>query len=355
MARLLVVDDDPQLLYSLSEYLKHCGHEVHTASSGAEALTVLIGSSPDLIVSDLVMDGMDGHEFHRRVRTLTGGSLPFLFLTAKGEHSERLASLRAGADDYIVKPFDPEELEARIAAVLARVEATRQQERSKAQAERSRALAEASEQLGDPVTEIVRELGALRTEVGALGRSEPREQVDSVLRRAGELEALVSDLSWADDDALPALTINREPQRIAPIVRTAAAAAARRASARSVELQIACGGLLSGNVDGDALQRALSDLLEAAVDQSPGGSRVRIHARRSREGGLEISITDGGRRADADERPPLDDPSRRALEGARHVVRAHGGQLDADVTSTGALVLMMWLPGRVAKHVGRRD
>ena len=354
MARLLVVDDESQLLYSLGEYLSRCGHEVRSASSGAEALAALAECPPDLIVSDILMDEMDGFEFHRRVCGLTGGAVPFIFLTAKGDRSDRVAGLRGGADDYVVKPFDPDELEARVTAVLARIELTRRQERSNAQQAGSLGLGEASEHLDSPVTAMVRELDRLRSQVADTQRHAPGEQVERALHAAGELEALASDLSWTAEDGRAALPITRSPQRIAPIVRTAAAAAARRASERGVGLQISCGGLLSGNVDGEALQRSLAGLLELTVDLSPKGSHVRIQARRSEEGGLEISITGEGRRDAHGESLALDDPKRRALKAARHVVRAHGGRFDATARPTGVLALAMWLPGRVTKHVGRR-
>ncbi len=354
MARLLVVDDDPQLLQALGEYLGACGHTVRTAASGAEALTALIECPPDLVVSDVLMEGMDGFELHRRVSSLTGGAMPFLFLTGRSERSQRLKGLRAGADDYVVKPFDPDELEARVATVLARVERTREQERLEARRAHAAALAEASEQLGTRAAAMVQQLGKLRTQMVAAGRYAPRAQVDSALELAGEIESLIGSLAATAGSGGEESPVERTPQRIAPIVRGAAAGAARRAAERGVELHITCGGLLSGNVDAEALHRALGGLLESAVDLSPVGSHVAIRARRSEEGGLEITITDGGRDAPGAQVEAVDVAAYRTLETARHVVHAHGGRLDATAEQGGAVRLTMWLPGRVARHVGRR-
>lgn len=357
MPRLLVVDDDPALLYSLDEYLTHTGYTVDAAASGPEALEALVRDEPDLIVSDILMDEMDGLELQRRVQGLTGGRIPFVFLTAKGTLSDRLAGLRAGADDYVVKPFEPDELEARIGAVLARVEQTRQEERRNARQIRGRALADASERLESPMTAMVEELDRLRAEV--TGRGAPREQLERVLESAGTLETLVSDLSLAAEGTTHAPPLRKKPQRIAPLVRAAAANAARLAAERSVGLQIACGGLLSGNVDGPALQRALGALLEAVVALSPENGAVRIQAHRAPEGGLEIAIAECGA-ADRDA-PPADGLGGRlpagappALEVARRVVGAHGGRLELSDEPVGRPSLVVWLPGRVARHVGRK-
>jgi len=353
MATLLVVDDDPHLLQALAEYLSACGHEVRTAASGAEALTMLAECPPDLVVSDVLMAGMDGFELQRRVSALTAGTLPFVFLTGQGERAGLLRGLRAGADDYVVKPFDPDELEARIAAVLGRVERTRELERTEARRAQAVVLAEASEKLGARATAMVRELDRLRTQMAGTGRYAPHNQVDSALALAGEIESLIGTLATASASGQD-VTLTRSPQRIAPIVRGAAAGAARKAAERGVELHIACGGLLSANVDAEALQRALGGLLEAAVELSPGGSAVCIHARRSDEGGLDITITDGGRRVSDAAAAPGDYATFRALDAARGVVHGHGGRFEVSTEPNGAVRLTMWLPGRVAKRVGKK-
>ena len=131
--RILLVDDEPQLLFSVKEYLRRVGYDVVPAESGPSALDVVIDSPPDLIISDILMEGMDGLEFQKRVNALTGDSIPFIFLTAKGDTRDRVNGLQSGADDYIVKPFEPEELEARVGAVLHRIEQTRQEERQECQ------------------------------------------------------------------------------------------------------------------------------------------------------------------------------------------------------------------------------
>jgi two-component system, OmpR family, response regulator MprA len=117
--RLLVVDDDPSVREALALVLDQGGFEVSTAVDGREAIRTLAVSSPDAVVLDVLMPGLDGLEVCRRMRA-TGDRTPVLMLTARAEVSERVAGLEAGADDYLAKPFAREELIARLRALLRR-------------------------------------------------------------------------------------------------------------------------------------------------------------------------------------------------------------------------------------------
>lgn len=123
--RLLVVDDDPGLLLAVSETLRAEGYEVKTARRGAEAMTRIAESVPDLIISDIRMPGMDGYQLVRTLRANARTRLvPIVFLTAKDEITDRIAGFRTGVDAYLTKPFEPEELVAIVEAILQRVERT---------------------------------------------------------------------------------------------------------------------------------------------------------------------------------------------------------------------------------------
>jgi two-component system response regulator MprA len=117
--RLLVVDDDPSVREALALVLDLNGFEVATAGDGREAIRKLSHQSPDAVVLDVLMPGIDGLEVCRRMRA-TGDRTPVLMLTARTEVSERVAGLEAGADDYMAKPFAREELIARLRALLRR-------------------------------------------------------------------------------------------------------------------------------------------------------------------------------------------------------------------------------------------
>ena len=119
--RILIVDDDPPSVKMIGFLLREEGYTVLTANSGPEALGLLNEEMPDLVILDVMMPGMDGLEVCRRIRRST--DLPIIFLSARGETSDRVAGLDVGADDYLPKPFEPSELLARVRAVMRRAEA----------------------------------------------------------------------------------------------------------------------------------------------------------------------------------------------------------------------------------------
>lgn len=121
MKRILVVDDDTTLRTALTRYLQNRGYQVQDAESGVVGLAVFEQNPPDLIVSDVMMPEMDGFEFCRRLRAMRSGQLvPFIFLSSRGEVEDRIQGHDIGADDYLIKPFEPRELVAKIEAQLER-------------------------------------------------------------------------------------------------------------------------------------------------------------------------------------------------------------------------------------------
>ena len=120
--RILVVDDDATVTEVLTRYLEREGYVVAAASDGERALADADASWPDLVVLDLMLPGMDGQEVCRRLRSRAGPPVPVVMLTARHEEGDRVAGLELGADDYVVKPFSPRELTARIKAVLRRAD-----------------------------------------------------------------------------------------------------------------------------------------------------------------------------------------------------------------------------------------
>ena len=121
MQKILIVDDDRTLRAALSRYLTDQGFAVGRAASGTEGFKLFSQDVPDLIVSDVVMPEMDGFELCRQVRKSDSGQLiPFIFLTGRCDLQDRIQGHSLGADDYLIKPFHPKELIAKIEAQLAR-------------------------------------------------------------------------------------------------------------------------------------------------------------------------------------------------------------------------------------------
>ena len=119
MEKILVVDDEPRIARLVGDYLRQAGFQVLHAADGRAALDVFEGEQPDLVVLDLGLPEIDGLDVVRRLRS--DSNVPIVILTARSDETDRVVGLELGADDYVVKPFGPKELVARIRAVLRRV------------------------------------------------------------------------------------------------------------------------------------------------------------------------------------------------------------------------------------------
>jgi len=121
MERVLIVDDDPDIVRLVSYNLSHAGYEVLTASTGRKALELVQQQPPDLIVLDVMLPDVDGMEVCRTLRQqLSSRRIPILMLTARGDEIDRVVGFELGADDYVAKPFSPRELVLRIKSILRR-------------------------------------------------------------------------------------------------------------------------------------------------------------------------------------------------------------------------------------------
>jgi two-component system alkaline phosphatase synthesis response regulator PhoP len=117
---VLVVEDEPEIARLVRDYLEHAGFTVFAACDGETALHYVRAAKPDLMVLDLGLPGMDGLDVTRTVRSFS--DMPIIVLTARADEADRIVGLELGADDYVVKPFSPKELVARVRAVLRRTQ-----------------------------------------------------------------------------------------------------------------------------------------------------------------------------------------------------------------------------------------
>jgi two-component system response regulator MprA len=122
--KILIIEDDEAIIKVLHRVLSYEGYEIYKALNGQQGLNSARENRPDLVILDIMLPGMDGLEVCRRLRL--GGSTPILMLTAKDTIQDRVTGLDAGADDYLVKPFEVEELLARLRALLRRTKSERQ-------------------------------------------------------------------------------------------------------------------------------------------------------------------------------------------------------------------------------------
>ena len=119
MVKILIVDDEPRIRELIRQHLEHAGYECEDAADGSAALVALSKGGVDLVILDIMMPFVDGMSTLREMRARKM-EVPVIMLTARGEEYDRVAGLESGADDYVVKPFSPRELVARVKAVLAR-------------------------------------------------------------------------------------------------------------------------------------------------------------------------------------------------------------------------------------------
>ncbi|HWF74820.1 MAG TPA: response regulator transcription factor [Solirubrobacteraceae bacterium] len=125
---VLVVDDEPTIAEVVARYLERAGYRTRVAADGAAAIEAAAHQRPDLVVLDLMLPRVDGLEVMRRLREQDRERIAVILLTAKGEEADRVIGLRLGADDYVVKPFSPAELVARVDAVLRRIDTSPEQD-----------------------------------------------------------------------------------------------------------------------------------------------------------------------------------------------------------------------------------
>ncbi len=178
VAKVLIVDDEPNIREVVGLYLRRDGHDVVSAADGEEALSVFSSAVPDLVVLDLMLPKVGGLEVCRRMRAER--RVPLIMLTARGEEEERIVGLSLGADDYVVKPFSPRELAARVAAVLRRVEESSGDENQKVLSFDGLRIDPNTREVlvrGEPVTLTAREFDLLHHLAASPSRVYTRDQL----------------------------------------------------------------------------------------------------------------------------------------------------------------------------------
>jgi signal transduction histidine kinase len=191
---IMVVEDDFALLQGIRELLELTNYKVVPASNGVEALELLNRFRPDLIVSDIMMPEMDGYEFHNKVRERVELlTIPFIFLTARGEKVDIRRGKSLGADDYITKPFDDEDLLVAIEAKLARWQSLREQQDEEISDLKHKILLTLSHEFRTPLTYIINYAEILDMGDEDLTSEDFSEFMQGIRRGAVRLNTLVED------------------------------------------------------------------------------------------------------------------------------------------------------------------
>ncbi len=353
--RVLVVDDDEAFRRMLSTRLREYGYETAEAASGAEALAIARADPPDAILMDVLMPGMNGDEVCVKLKAQPEtATIPVLIVTSCSDRQDRLRGIAAGADDYLVKPFDPDELRLRVRNAIRVRTLLRQAQDDSTQIKQLESLRDELTQLivRDMKTPLAGLAGLLeladRAAVKhldgetsfylneALGATETLEElVDSLMdvRRlmAGELTL-----------ALHACNVTRLAGVCVELLKDAAMAAGVTFSVSGHESQAAC--------DETLIRRVLQNLLRQAVKRSTRGQSVEVTVSPAADR-MVIAVTDHGRMLSADElgatrrwfrgkMPAADDATtgRLGFTFCRLVIEAHGGDIDLTSDEQGTTV-----------------
>ena len=299
---ILIIDDEPALLLGLAALIRRHGYQVITATNGSEGLQKARQSPPDLIVSDVMMPPPNGFEL-RKLMSLDPklASIPFIFLTARSNVEDRVSGLREGADDYITKPFVPEELLARMEALLRRVKTERAHGREQMKAVAKQEMTELrneifrnfQHELRTPLSNIMMPL-----EMAANQRfNDPQEQIKFIriaLANADRLESLVTDLILLSNLDQGNLNSIRQPIDVNQNILVPIRKRLDRYASRQLQFLPEISEQSKITAPRREFTQALVHLADNAFKFSPEKGRIRLVVRPGSDGGVAILVQDEG-------------------------------------------------------------
>jgi signal transduction histidine kinase len=358
--RILLVDDEPNLRLALTDMLELSGYDVVAVADGEAALQALATQTFDVIIADIMMPRLDGWELVRQVRADTRlHDVVFIFLTARGQRDDERQGRDLGADDYLAKPFEPEDLLARIRSRLRRRSETlsRYQDEISRLQERNRIK---DEFVALTTHELARPLSSIR---GFADLLLSRSSDDPTQRSFLELirNESVGMAGLADDLMILAAMdrgqeLDREPVDIAELLREVLAPFHRPPMTHRFQL-LAVEGQPLVAVDASLLKRAFANLIGNAAKYAPQRTPIRIHARRQGDW-LVVAVADEGMGIAAEHLADLGKPffrvKREATNGipgtglglalTYRIIAAHGGHLAVSSELGAGTTFSVWLP-----------
>ena len=359
---VLVVDDDEYSRDIIRRTL-HAEHHVLLAETGARALEILDANPVDLVLLDVMLPETPGFEICRQVKTRTRDAyLPILLLSALDEQSDRNAGLAAGADDYLTKPFDRNELRLRVNMFLglrdrenthrSEIDATRRVQHLK-----DDLVALIAHDLRNPLMGIQGNLELLQNLTAAPEFGSMTARVKKAIASTGELRAILDgllDVKLLEEQRLP---VHAEPASVRALLEHAIAALEGAAAAKSVTIELQVDGPPEAALDRRLMLRALENLLSNAIRHTASGSCITVSGSNG-PGGLSLAVADRGEGVLGDLKRELFQKfggSSAAAGGARRgyglglylvrlVAEAHGGNAQVADREGGGAVFTITLP-----------
>jgi signal transduction histidine kinase len=298
-ASVLLIDDDRSLLLGVEAILKRAGYQALIASTGDDGLFLAEQHCPDVIVCDVMMPPPNGLEVRRRLtRKPKLAAIPFIFLTARVSQADKVYGIDLGADDYITKPFDREELLARIRSVLRRAEISRRkgwvEAESQLQELRQVISRIVSQKLRTPATRVLLAMDAILNDKFGGDHDRQKAFVQLALDNAYRLNALIEDLISLSDIDQGKLgnvrqVVDLQRDFYAPVERCASRWDERRLE---VTTEVDPALVLYAPIAG--FRQAVVHLVDNACKFSPENGNVRIQLAANEQGGCILTVSDQG-------------------------------------------------------------
>ena len=296
---ILLIDDEPNLLLGLKVMLERDGYQVSSAGNGTEGLKRAIEENPDLILCDVMMPPPNGFELrellNRHPRT---AAIPFIFLTARTDRSDRLLGLEGGADDYITKPFDRIELLARVKAVLRRAEKGRQRGILEKDDELERMRREISHNLGHELrTPLTVLLWTLELALHEKFSDRPEERASFVRQALGsaqQLHLLIEDMMTLNDLDRNELGSLRARVDLTQNFEHPIREWCQHWTEKQLKVEISIDPAVILNAPQQAFKRAVLHLLDNACKFSPAQGLIQVQLLANGNGGCRLLIQDQG-------------------------------------------------------------
>ncbi len=362
--RVLVVEDHRPMSGAIEDILESEGYEVVTAVDGMEALEIMQGTRPDIILADIMMPRLDGYDLYREVRARPEWTpIPFVFLTAKSEREDRLRGKLLGAEDYVTKPFDAEELLVVVRSRLRRARAIQEATETAFEQLKQQIVTVLGHELRTPLTYVTGYTDLALEDVSSLGPDEIQEFLKGIKAGADRLNRLVEDLllvvqidsgrAREEFEALVCLHHN-----LGTILEQTADQFLDQARRRGMALHV--------NLEPDLppvrlcapfFRNALARIVENAVKFSPEGAE-RVDLGTTVEGDwVRISVSDYGVGIPAEQQRLLFDRFRQlnrdqleqqgvglGLAIAQDLIHLHGGRITVESTLGVGSTFTIWLP-----------